>query len=91
MIYLHKFVPNFNYMLTKEFEYYLANQKDLVKKYNGKVLVIKGQQVIGVYESETEAYFKTIKAHDLGTFLIQKCEPGEESYTQMYNSRVTFV
>jgi hypothetical protein len=31
------------------------------------------------------------KKEELGTFLVEKCEAGKESYTQMYNSRVTFV
>jgi len=76
--------------LEKEFEYYLENQAELVKKYNGKYIVIKNQQVIGVFESEIEAVEKTVANHELGTFLVQKCEPGKESYTQTYHSRVVF-
>ncbi len=76
--------------LEKEFEYYLKNQDDLAKKYNGKYIVIKNQQVIGVFESEIEAVEKTATNHELGTFLVQKCEPGETSYTQTYHSRVVF-
>ena len=78
-------------MLDKEFKYYLDNQKELVKKYNKKFLVIKDGEVIGDYDSEDEAYFNTIKDHELGTFLIQFCEPGESSYTQTYHSRVSFA
>ena len=37
--------------LEKEFKYYLEKQEELVKKYNGKVLVIKDCEVIGVYNS----------------------------------------
>lgn len=76
--------------LEKEFEFYLKNQGELVKKYNGKYIVIKNQQVIGAFESEIEAVEKTSANHKLGTFLVQKCEPGQESYTQTYHSRVTF-
>jgi hypothetical protein len=74
--------------LEKEFNFYLANQAELVKKYNGKYIVIKNQEVIGIYESEVEAVEKTSADHELGTFLVQKCEPGIESYTQTYHSRV---
>ncbi|MDM7999310.1 MAG: DUF5678 domain-containing protein [Dehalococcoidia bacterium] len=77
--------------LRTEFDYYLAHQNELVKKYNGKFIVIKNQEVIGVYDSELEAVKETAREHELGTFLVQKCEPGSESYTQMYHSRVTFV
>lgn len=77
--------------LEKEFNYYLAHQNELVKQYNGKFIVIKDQKVIGAYNSEIEAIETTSKEHELGTFLVQKCEPGTESYSQTYHSRVAFV
>ena len=77
--------------LKKEFEYYLDHQDELVKKYNGKFIVIKECQVIGEYDSLLEAVEETSKKYELGTFLVQKCEPGSESYTQTYHSRVSFV
>jgi hypothetical protein len=77
--------------LEKEFKYYLEHQDELVKKYNGKFIVIKDRQVIGAFDSELEAIEKTAEKHELGTFLVQKCEPGSESYTQTYHSRVTFA
>ena len=76
--------------LEKEFEFYLEHQDEFAKKYNGKFIVIKNQEVIGVFESEIEAIEKTSASHQLGTFLVQKCEPGKESYTQTYHSRVVF-
>ncbi len=77
--------------LEKEFNYYLEYQDELVKKYNGKFIVIKNCEVIGAFDSELEAVEKTAKKHELGTFLVQKCEPGSESYTQTYHSRVSFA
>jgi len=76
--------------LEKEFEFYLKNQVELAKKYNGKYIVIKNCEVIGAFDSEIEAVEKTSVHHELGTFLVQKCEPGKESYTQTYHSRVIF-
>jgi len=76
--------------LEKEFQFYLENQEELIKQYNGKYIVIKGNKIIGAYNSEVEAVLKTSVNHELGTFLVQKCEPGKESYTQTYHSRVTF-
>lgn len=76
--------------LKKEFEFYLENQTELAKKYNGKYIVVKNREVIGVFDSEIEAVEKTSVNHELGTFLVQKCEPGKESYTQTYHSRVVF-
>jgi len=74
--------------LEREFHYYLAHQNELVQKYNGKFIVIKGTTVLGAYDSEWEAVQETRKTHELGTFLVQKCELGEASYTQTYFSRV---
>ncbi|HZE60921.1 MAG TPA: DUF5678 domain-containing protein [Burkholderiales bacterium] len=76
--------------LKKEFAYFLANQKEMVEKYNGKVVVIKDEKVIGVFETEAEAVSKTQKDHKLGTFLVQKVEPGTSGYTQTFHSRVAF-
>ncbi len=77
--------------LEREFKYYLEHQNELVKKYNGKFIVIKNGEVIGAFDSELEAVEKTAEQHELGTFLVQKCEPGSESYTQTYHSRVSFA
>ena len=77
--------------LKKEFQYYLEHQNELVKQYNGKFIVIKDNEVIGAYDSELEAVTETSKQHELGTFLVQKCEPGTSSYTQTYHSRAIFA
>lgn len=74
--------------LEKEFNYYIAHQDELVKAHRGKYVVIKNQDVIGVYDTDLEAIQETSKTHELGTFLVQRCEPGTESYTQTYHSRV---
>ena len=77
-------------MLEEEFKYYLDNQKELVEKYERKYLVIVGKEVVGVYNSDEEAYFESEKKYVSGTFLILFCELGEDSYTQSYHSRVSF-
>ena len=77
--------------LEKEFTYYLKNKNELVKKYKGKIIVIKDNEVLGAFSSEIEAINKTMEKHELGTFLVQKCEPGRASYTQTYHSRVVLI
>lgn len=73
--------------LQKELEYFKKNQAELVRKHGGKFLVIKDQKVEGVYDTEMEAYTKAKDKFELGTFLIQECLPGQESYTQTFHSR----
>lgn len=77
-------------MLEKEFEYFRDHQDEIVKKYEGKYVVIKGGDILGAYDSELDAYLETEENHDPGTFLIQKAEPGEDTFTQSFNSRVVF-
>lgn len=43
-------------MLEREFQYYKDHQEELVKAYDGKVLLISGEEVQGAYILETEAY-----------------------------------
>ena len=75
-------------MLEKEFKYYLKNQDELLKKFNGRFIVIKDDKILGDYSSEIEALSETRKTHEVGTFLIQKCTPGNNAYTETYHSRV---
>lgn len=77
--------------LEKEFQYYLDHQDELVKQYNGQFIVIKDCKVVGAHDSELEAVEKASEKYELGTFLVQKCEPGSESYTQTYHSRVVLT
>jgi hypothetical protein len=60
--------------LQKEFEFYLDNHKSFIPPYIGRVIVIKGCKVIGVYDDDMEAITKTVKEHELGTFLVQRVE-----------------
>ncbi|MBU0708450.1 hypothetical protein KJ596_01715 [Patescibacteria group bacterium] len=77
-------------MLEKEFNHYLSHQKELVKKYKGKFIIIKGEEILGAYETEKEAYETIVKDHTVGSFLIQHCLPGKEGITQSFHSRVVF-
>ncbi|MDR0810759.1 MAG: hypothetical protein LBN23_00560 [Paludibacter sp.] len=77
--------------LREEFDFYIKNQDELVKMYNGKYLVIKDFAVAGTFDTEIDAYIDASKKYELGTFLIQKCTQGNEAYTLTFNSRVAFA
>jgi len=78
-------------MLEQELQYYIDHQAELVAQYDGKFLVIKNLQVVGVYENLEGAYFDSIKKFEPGTFLIQECSPGNGGYTQTFHSRAVFA
>jgi hypothetical protein len=74
--------------LQREFDYYLAHQDELVRQHSGKFLVIKDEQVAGVFDDELEAYKWATENYELGSFLLQFCTPGDEAYSQTFYSRV---
>ena len=72
------------------FDFYLANQDELVKQYNGKYIVLVDNHVVGAFDTMEAAYNFADSNYELGTFLLQLCTPGNEAYTQTFHSRVVF-
>ena len=77
--------------LNREYQYYIDNQKELVERYNGRVVVIVNEQVVGDYDNEEQAYFASKDKYGLGNFLIQRCIANEKGYEATYSSRVRIV
>lgn len=76
-------------MLEKEYKFYKDNQKKFIEKYNGKILLIVGEKLIGVFDNEEIAYKTATAKYELGVFLIQRCAP-EDQTIQTFHSRVIF-
>lgn len=68
-------------MFERELEFFIANQDRLVKEHGGKTLVLKGQEVVGVYDTALDAYLDASENHEPGTFMIQPCVEGSDAYT----------
>ena len=77
-------------MLEKEFNFFKEHKVELQKKYLGKTIVIKNEEVVGVYATEAEALQEASKKFELGTFLIQQISAKEKDYIQRFHSRVSF-
>ncbi|MDR1343246.1 MAG: hypothetical protein LBK18_08355 [Prevotellaceae bacterium] len=78
-------------MLVRNFYYYLANQDELVKQYNGKYLVISDRKIIYSSPDDADAFKKGMEMAGLGNFIMQLCTPGEQAYTvKCYTPRVVF-
>ena len=73
-------------MFELELNYFIANQEELVAKYGGKTLVLRGESVEGAYDSALEAYRSAQKRFPVGTFMIQPCEPGPSAYSVTISS-----
>lgn len=63
------------------FDYYLAHQDELVKEYNGKVIVLVDNKVVACHDTYGDAHQSAIEMYQPGTFLLQKCSPGPGDHT----------
>lgn len=77
--------------LKENFEYFLAHKQELLAEHSGKYVAIAECAVQGSFNNEVEAVEQTKRRFPLGTFLIQKVEPGDAAYSQTYRSRVAFT
>lgn len=67
--------------LKKNLDWYIANQLELSEKYNGKILLIVDQNLIEAFASMDRAYQTALKSYAPGTFTLQPCSSGPDSYT----------
>jgi hypothetical protein len=72
--------------LKRNLDWYIANQKDLAAKYNGKILLIVDQKFVKAFDDMGSAYTEALKSYQPGTFTLQPCSPDPESYTLMLSS-----
>ncbi len=66
------------YNVMVDFGWYLVNQKKLVKKYDGKVLVIRNKKVLGAFPDRQAAYEGSASVRN--KCLIQHCTQGDFAY-----------
>jgi hypothetical protein len=68
-------------MFDTELAFFIKNQDDLVKRFKGTVLVIRGSEVAGAYNTPMAAYLAAKAQFPPGTYMLQPCEPGVGAYT----------
>ena len=74
--------------LKKNYQYYLDNYDDLVKLYDGKVLVLVDCKVAEICDDELQAYEEGAVKYGLGNFIFQRCSSQQKTYSSTYHSRV---
>ena len=69
-------------MFEAENRFYEENKAALREKYLGKRVVIVKDQILGIYDSDSEAIAETSKKMDMGTYCIKyiPVDPAEESH-----------
>ena len=79
-------------MLTKEFNFFTDNHKQLFEKYPNEYLIIQGEKVLyHSNELNTSLNWAINNGLKEGEFMLQLCSAGERAYTHTYHSRVIFV
>ena len=68
-------------MFDQEFNYFIAHQEELVKKYSNKTLILKGEEVIGAFDSPLHAYIFAKDKYAPGSYMLQRCISGTDAYT----------
>ncbi len=58
--------------MRREYEAYLRMKGDLLKKYEGKVVLIKDGRLVGVYDSEEEAFLAALEKFGPVPVLIKR-------------------
>jgi hypothetical protein len=72
--------------LKKNLDWYIANQRELSSKYNGKILLIVDQKLIDAFDTMEKAFAYAMGKYQPGTFTLQPCSPDSDSYTVMLYS-----
>jgi len=57
--------------IEKEQAFYQAHRAEFRSKYLGKRVVIAGDQILGVYDSDREALQATVKTRPRGSFMVK--------------------
>ena len=62
-------------LLSEETEYFESHDKEFLRKYEDKHLLIHGAELIGVFDDEDQAVLEGIRRFGKGPFLVR--QPGE--------------
>jgi hypothetical protein len=77
-------------MVRHEFEFYDANQADIVAGHLDEFVVIKDCTVRGYYKTEDDA-FDSMIGEEPGTFMVQCCQKPGTDIAHYYNNAIVFV
>lgn len=72
--------------LEKEYEFYKEIRDGLAQEHCGKLVAIKGREVLGIYEDYRAAANAVYVAHERGTVLMQELGRDYEYFTGFYSA-----
>ncbi|WP_347292465.1 hypothetical protein [uncultured Brachyspira sp.] len=75
-------------MFELETKYYEEHKQELREKYLGKHIVIQGNELKGIYNTDNEAFDNSVKTMKPGTFMIKIVTATDEEGIPRFTSRV---
>ena len=66
--------------MSEDFAWFKEHYVEFQNEYGNAFIAIKNKQILGVYESYAEGVKNTMKSEELGTFIVQECNPQHEAY-----------
>ena len=73
------------------YAYFKEVLPSLLKTHKGKFVVIKNKTILDYYDSFDEAFTKTTKTEEMGTFIIQECADLDKTAAHFAWNNVSFV
>ena len=68
-------------MQDDDYKWFEENCSNLYRQYGNTYVAIYNRTVLGAYMTYAEAVNETVKAHELGSFIVQRCAESVEAYT----------
>lgn len=72
--------------LEKEYEYYKEIRDSLAQEHCGKLVAIKGREVLGIFDNYRAAANEVYVEHKRGTVLMQELGRDYEYFTGFYSA-----
>ena len=76
-------------LLESQYDYYKTHEAELLKRYEGKHLVISDMLQVYAFLSPKEGYQFGVKNFGAGHFLLHKCVPGSLNIVHTINNCVS--
>lgn len=70
--------------LEKEYEYYKEIRDSLAQEHDGKLVAIKGREVLGKFDDYRQAANALYRDHEYGTVLMQELGRDYEYFSGIY-------
>ena len=72
--------------LEQEYEYFKEIRDSLAQEHDGKLVAIKGREVLGIYDDYRQAANTLYVDHEYGSVLMQELGRDYEYFTGFYSA-----